>query len=83
MDEQSTNHISLIKQDERDFSTPDEDCWHSTYGNFCKGHQALSLIFWVGPGDKATYMYDGDNIATMNILVCTICMTKIIFCECL
>ena len=29
-----------------------EDCWHSTYGDFCKCDQALSK-FWAGPGDKA------------------------------
>ena len=26
--------------DKHDFSTPNEDCWHSTYGNICKWHQA-------------------------------------------
>ena len=39
--------------DERDSSTPNEDCWYSTYGNFCKWHQAPFPIFWVGPGDEA------------------------------
>ena len=42
--------------DECDSSTPDKDCWHSTYGSFCKGDQTLSPIYWVGPGDKATYI---------------------------
>ena len=27
--------------DKRDLSTPSKDCWHSTYGNFCKCDQAL------------------------------------------
>ena len=36
--------------DERDSSTPNEDCWHSTYGNFCKCDQALSPISGRGQG---------------------------------
>ena len=31
----------------RDSSTPNENCWHSTYGNFCKCDQAL-FPFWGG-----------------------------------
>ena len=31
--------------DERDSSTPNEDSWHSTYGNLCKKHQAPFPIF--------------------------------------
>ena len=38
--------------DERDSSTPNKDCWHSTYGNFCKCDQALSPIFGRGLGTR-------------------------------
>ena len=38
--------------DERDSSTPDEDCWHSTYGNLCKWHQAPFPIFGRGLGTR-------------------------------
>ena len=37
---------------ERDSSTLNEDCWHSTYGNFCKRHQAPSWFFGLGLGTK-------------------------------
>ena len=38
--------------DERDSSTPNEDCWHSTYENFCKCDQALFPIFGQGLGTR-------------------------------
>ena len=53
--------------DEHDSSTQNEDCWHSTYWNFCKWHKAPFQIVWVGPGDEA-------------ILPGTIfCLTKFLF----
>ena len=42
-----------LVMDEHDSSTPNKDCWHSTYRNFCKWHQAPFPILWVGPGDEA------------------------------
>jgi len=32
-------------------STPNEDYWHSTYGNFCKCDQGRFSNFWAGPWD--------------------------------
>ena len=37
---------------ECDSSTPNEDCWHNTYKNFCKCDQALSPIFGQGLGTR-------------------------------
>ena len=39
-----------LVMDECDSSTLNEDCWHSTYRNFCKWHQAPFPIFGWGLG---------------------------------
>jgi len=39
--------------DERDWSTPNQDCWLSTNGKWCKCDQALFRFFGAGPGDEA------------------------------
>ena len=43
--------------DEHDSSTPNEDCWHTTYGNFCKCDQALSPIFGRGLGTRLFHFF--------------------------
>ena len=42
--------------DERDSTTPNKDCWHSTYGNFLQVWPGPLPNFWAGPGDKASYL---------------------------
>ena len=38
--------------DKRDSSTPNEDCWHSSNGNFHKCNQDPSQFLGRGPGTR-------------------------------
>ena len=39
--------------DKRDSSTPNEDCWHSTYMEFLQVTPYPFPDFWVGPRDES------------------------------
>ena len=52
--------------DEHDSSTPNKDCWHSTYGFFASNTTPGPFPdFWVGPGDKANHQH-----STHQLCVC-------------
>ena len=38
--------------EERDLSTLNKNCWHSTHGKFCRVWLGSFPNFWAEPGDK-------------------------------
>ena len=57
-----------LVMDERDSSTPNEDCWHSTYRNFCKWHQAPFPTFRWGLGTRLHVLNSHWNYLNWDLL---------------
>ena len=50
-------------------SIPNENCWHSAYGDFCKFDQALFSILPAGTLDKVKITGAGDGLGTRLLVL--------------